>query len=89
MRPVLVMMTAVVKQMSDVTLGSRSRWLALAVLCMGMLPINVDVTVVNVVLSPIRESLRFTDGSLVWVSNAYTLMFGGFLLLLSRRALKK
>jgi EmrB/QacA subfamily drug resistance transporter len=75
------MTSAVVKQTSDVTLGSRNRWLALIVLCVGVLPIMVDVTVVNVVLSPIREDLRFTDNSLVWVINAYTLVFGGFLLL--------
>lgn len=75
------MTAAVVERTSEVVLGSRNRWLALIVLCLGVLPIMVDVTVVNVVLSPIRESLGFTDNSLVWVINAYTLVFGGFLLL--------
>jgi EmrB/QacA subfamily drug resistance transporter len=75
------MSAAVVKQTSDVLPTSRDRWLALIVLCLGVLPIMVDATIVNVVLSPIRESLGFTENSLVWVINAYTLVFGCFLLL--------
>ena len=57
------------------------RWLALYVLCAGVLMIVLDTTVVNVALPSIREDLRFTETSLVWVVNAYMLTFGGFLLL--------
>jgi EmrB/QacA subfamily drug resistance transporter len=57
------------------------RWWALYVLCAGELMIVVDTTVVNVALPSIRESLAFTEASLVWVVNAYMLTYGGFLLL--------
>ena len=62
-------------------IDSRKRWLALIVLCMGELMIVLDTTIVNVALPSIRESLRFTETSLVWVVNAYMLTYGGFLLL--------
>jgi EmrB/QacA subfamily drug resistance transporter len=59
----------------------RKRWFALAVLCLGVLMIVLDVTIVNVALPTIRESLRFSESSLAWVVNAYLLTSGGFLLL--------
>src|SRR4051794_41330115 len=43
--------------------------------------IVLDTTVVNVALPSIREDLRFTESTLVWVINAYMLTYGGFLLL--------
>jgi EmrB/QacA subfamily drug resistance transporter len=64
-----------------VTLDSRKRWLALIVLCLGELMIVLDTTIVGVALPSIREDLRFTETSLVWVVNAYILTYGGFLLL--------
>ena len=60
---------------------SRKRWLALYVLCAGVLMIVLDTTIVNVALPSIREDLHFSETSLVWVVNAYMLTFGGFLLL--------
>jgi EmrB/QacA subfamily drug resistance transporter len=62
-------------------LDSRTRWLALIVLCMGSLMIVLDSTIVNVALPSIRTSLGFSQTSLAWVVNAYLLTFGGFLLL--------
>ncbi|WP_429942131.1 MFS transporter [Achromobacter xylosoxidans] len=59
----------------------RQRWWALMVLCLGVLMIVLDTTIVNVALPSIREDLNFTETSLVWVVNAYMLTFGGFLLL--------
>jgi EmrB/QacA subfamily drug resistance transporter len=59
----------------------RRRWFALAVLCMGVLMIVLDVTIVNVALPTIRESLKFSESALAWVVNAYLLTAGGFLLL--------
>ncbi|MFC4276130.1 DHA2 family efflux MFS transporter permease subunit [Achromobacter aloeverae] len=59
----------------------RRRWLALTILCLGVLMIVLDTTIVNVALPSIRTDLRFTETSLVWVVNAYMLTFGGFLLL--------
>jgi EmrB/QacA subfamily drug resistance transporter len=57
------------------------RWLALYILCLGVLMIVLDTTIVNVALPSIRADLHFTETSLVWVVNAYLLTFGGFLLL--------
>lgn len=59
----------------------RRRWLALYVLCLGVLMIVLDTTIVNVALPSIRADLAFSDASLSWVVNAYMLTFGGFLLL--------
>ncbi|HET7867035.1 MAG TPA: DHA2 family efflux MFS transporter permease subunit [Burkholderiaceae bacterium] len=59
----------------------RQRWLALLVLCAGVLMIVLDTTIVNVALPSIRTDLGFSETSLVWVVNAYMLTFGGFLLL--------
>jgi EmrB/QacA subfamily drug resistance transporter len=64
-----------------VPFDARKRWLALYVLCIGVLMIVLDTTIVNVALPSIREDLHFTETSLVWVVNAYMLTFGGFLLL--------
>jgi EmrB/QacA subfamily drug resistance transporter len=63
------------------TMDTRSRWLALFVLCLGDLMIVLDTTIVNVALPSIREDLDFSQTSLAWVVNAYLLTFGGFLLL--------
>nr|WP_315591708.1 DHA2 family efflux MFS transporter permease subunit [uncultured Cupriavidus sp.] len=62
-------------------IDERRRWLALVVLCLGVLMIVLDTTIVNVALPSIRADLGFTETSLVWVVNAYMLTFGGFLLL--------
>ena len=57
------------------------RWLALVILCLGVLMIVLDTTIVNVALPSIRNDLGFSETSLAWVVNAYMLTFGGFLLL--------
>src|SRR5438270_8102619 len=62
----------------------RSRWIALVVLCVGMLMIVLDVTVVNVALPSIQSDLHFSQSSLAWVVNAYLIAFGGLLLLAGR-----
>src|ERR1700721_3880419 len=62
----------------------RSRWIALYVLCVGVLMIVLDVTVVNVALPSIQEELHFSTSSLAWVVNAYLIAFGGLLLLAGR-----
>ena len=62
----------------------RQRWVALYVLCVGMLMIVLDVTVVNVALPAIQDDLGFSQSSLAWVVNAYLIAFGGLLLLSGR-----
>src|ERR1700756_3929835 len=64
--------------------ADRSRWIALYVLCVGMLMIVLDVTIVNVALPSIQDDLRFSTSSLAWVVNAYLIAFGGLLLLAGR-----
>ncbi len=62
----------------------RNRWIALYVLCVGMLMIVLDATVVNVALPTIQDDLGFSSSSLAWVVNAYLIAFGGLLLLAGR-----
>ncbi len=62
----------------------RTRWIALYVLCVGVLMIVLDATVVNVALPTIQTDLGFTQASLAWVVNAYLIAFGGLLLLAGR-----
>jgi EmrB/QacA subfamily drug resistance transporter len=64
--------------------GDRKRWLALYVLCAGMLMIVLDATIVNVALPSIQEDLGFSQANLAWVVNAYLIPFGGLLLLSGR-----
>jgi EmrB/QacA subfamily drug resistance transporter len=68
----------------DVAASGRSRWVALYVMCIGVLMIVLDATVVNVALPYIQRDLRFTQSSLAWVMNAYLIAFGGLLLLAGR-----
>ena len=62
----------------------RTRWAALVVLCVGMLMIVLDATIVNVALPSIQDDLDFSQSSLAWVVNAYLIAFGGLLLLAGR-----
>src|SRR5829696_2085278 len=64
--------------------NDRRRWLALYVLCAGVLMIVLDATVVNVALPSIKADLGFSQTSLAWVVNAYLIAFGGLLLLAGR-----
>jgi EmrB/QacA subfamily drug resistance transporter len=64
--------------------ADRNRWIALIVLCVGMLMIVLDQTIVNVALPSIKEDLGFSQSSLAWVVNAYLITFGGLLLLAGR-----
>jgi EmrB/QacA subfamily drug resistance transporter len=58
----------------------------LAVVAIAQFMVILDSTVVNVALPTIRRDLGFSEQSLSWILNAYTLMFGGFLLLGGRAA---
>jgi MFS family permease len=55
--------------------------LALAVIATAQLMVVLDSTIVNVALPHIQNALGFSDSNLEWVVNAYTLAFGGLLLL--------
>jgi EmrB/QacA subfamily drug resistance transporter len=58
-----------------------NRWLVLVLVCLAQFMVVLDATITNVALPSIQEDLNFSQGSLQWVINAYTLVFGGFLLL--------
>src|ERR687897_2311282 len=68
----------------NTTANDRQRWLALYVLCAGMLMIVLDATIVNVALPSIQKDLGFSQNDLAWVVNAYLIAFGGLLLLAGR-----
>jgi EmrB/QacA subfamily drug resistance transporter len=70
--------------MKAIESNDKSRWIALYVLCAGVLMIVLDVTVVNVALPSIQTDLGFSTSSLAWVVNAYLIAFGGLLLLAGR-----
>jgi EmrB/QacA subfamily drug resistance transporter len=66
--------------------AASSRWLILVIACMAQFMVVLDATVVNVALPAIQRGLHFSSANLQWVVNAYTLVFGGFLLLGGRAA---
>jgi len=51
------------------------------IVCLAQFMVVLDATVVNVALPSIQADLGFSAADLQWVINAYTLVFGGFLLL--------
>ena len=64
----------------------RSPWSTLVVLAVAQFMVVLDVTIVNVALPHIQTDLKFSTNDLQWVISAYTLIFGGFLLLGGRAA---
>ena len=73
--------------MSDVAVnrsaapGHVNPWLVLVLVCMAQFMVILDATIVNVALPSIQADLDMSDADLQWIVNAYTLVFGGFLLL--------
>src|ERR1700760_2682267 len=70
--------------------ASRSRavnpWLVLIIACLAQFMVVLDASVVNIALPSVQRGLHFTPANLQWIVNAYTLVFGGFLLLGGRAA---
>src|SRR5436853_2253468 len=64
----------------------RRRWAALAVIVAAQFMVVLDVAIVNVALPSIRTDLHFSQESLQWVITAYSILFGGVLLLGGRLA---
>lgn len=65
---------------------NRTRWLALAVIVAAQFMVVLDVAIVNVALPSIKTDLHFSETSLQWVITAYSIIFGGVLLLGGRLA---
>jgi EmrB/QacA subfamily drug resistance transporter len=64
----------------------RAKNLALLLLAMTQFVVVIDASIVNIALPSIGRALHFSQDDLTWVVNAYTLTFGGFLLLGGRLA---
>jgi EmrB/QacA subfamily drug resistance transporter len=56
-------------------------WVVLVLICVAQFMVILDATIVNVALPSIQQDLHLSEGNLQWIVNAYTLVFGGFLLL--------
>src|SRR5215471_13936794 len=56
-------------------------WVVLVLICLAQFMVVLDATIVNVALPSIQDDLHLSDAGLQWIVNAYTLVFGGFLLL--------
>ena len=65
---------------------SVNKWLVLVVVCFAQFMVVLDATIVNVALPSIQTDLDLSATNLQWIVNAYTLVFGGFLLLGGRAA---
>src|SRR6476619_6374256 len=74
------MTTASVAQAS-VEDQNRRRWFALALIVAAQFMVVLDVAIVNVALPSIRTDLNFSQESLQWVITAYSILFGGVVLL--------
>src|SRR6266567_2681168 len=68
------------------SLDSRKRWFALAVIVAAQFMVVLDIAIVNVALPSIKTDLHFSQESLQWVITAYSILFGGVLLLGGRLA---
>src|SRR5213592_2516998 len=64
----------------------RRRWFALALIVAAQFMVVLDIAIVNVALPSIRTDLHFSQESLQWVITAYSIFFGGALLLGGRLA---
>ena len=71
---------------SDTGGGDVRRWWVLAVLGVAQLMVVLDATIVNIALPSAQQALGFSDGDRQWVVTAYSLAFGGLLLLGGRLA---
>lgn len=66
--------------------GGTSHWLILIVLALAQFMIVLDVSIVNVAIPAIQKAFSMSQENLQWIVTAYTLIFGGFLLLGGRAA---
>ncbi len=76
----------VAKVKKELSKHSENKWVILALLALAQFMVVLDVSIVNVALPSMARDLHFAPSSLQWVVTAYTLTFGGFLLLGGRAA---
>src|SRR5919109_986345 len=80
------MSSEIVTEPTAIDQPDRRRWIALAVIVAAQFMVVLDVAIVNVALPSIRTDLHFSQESLQWVITAYSILFGGALLLGGRLA---
>lgn len=73
-------------EMESIQPNKQNNRMVLLLLCFTQFIVVLDTTVVNIALPAIQQALHFSTQNLQWVSNAYLLMFAGFLLLGGRIA---
>lgn len=66
--------------MTSPPLPPRRRWLAVAVLCIRLVVIALDATIVNVAVPTIASKLHASEDQLQWIVDGYTLTFSVLLL---------
>jgi EmrB/QacA subfamily drug resistance transporter len=76
----------VAKAKRELSKHSENKWALLALLVVAQFMVVLDVSIVNVALPSMAKALHFASNNLQWVITAYTLTFGGFLLLGGRAA---
>ncbi|MGB2952395.1 MAG: DHA2 family efflux MFS transporter permease subunit [Gaiellaceae bacterium] len=79
-------MSAAVGELSAQSQQERKRWIALAVIVAAQFMVVLDVAIVNVALPSIKTNLHFSESGLQWIITAYSILFGGALLLGGRLA---
>lgn len=72
--------------MSNMSIKQKSPWLIFILIAVAQFMVVLDISITNVALPSIKQSLHFSTTSLQWVITAYALTFGGFLLLGGRAA---
>src|SRR5436853_3630141 len=80
------MSEAMIVTSTEEAAADRKRWFGLAVLVAAQFMVVLDVAIVNVALPTIKTDLHFSQESLQWVVTAYSILFGGVLLLGGRMA---
>ncbi|MBB2894083.1 DHA2 family efflux MFS transporter permease subunit [Flexivirga oryzae] len=70
-----------ISQLPSQQRADNGRWLILGVVCLAQLMVVLDATVVNIALPSAQRDLGFSDADRQWVVTAYSLAFGGLLLL--------
>jgi EmrB/QacA subfamily drug resistance transporter len=68
----------------DLKSGVDRRWVVLTIVCLGVIMMVLDSTIVNVALPALSSDLRLTAGALSWILNGYMIPFGGLLLFFGR-----
>src|ERR1700693_6165327 len=70
--------------MTTTSFNISRRWLALIVVCLGLLMNTLDQTIVNIALPTMQRDLHIPQANLAWVIDAYLITFGGALLVAGR-----